>query len=71
MWKSKDSMSLIMATKSEPKLKKEVRRQIKMGCMRCSLECIKDVDTDYIDRNLSLGYIMTVKDGERIWGGLK
>ena len=65
--KNHSSMSLIMASTSESKIRKEIKNQIKEGNMRygANKDDLKKEELNYINNCLDFGYVDIVLDGER------
>jgi len=65
--KMHSSMSLVMASTSESKIRKEIKSQIKDGNMRYGADenNLKLADLSYLNTSLDFGYIEIVVDGER------
>jgi len=65
--KMHSSMSLVMVSTSENKIRKEIKSQIEDGNMRYGADekDLKLADFNYINTNLDFGYIEIVIDGER------
>jgi len=65
--KMHSSMSLVMASTSESKIRKEIKSQIKDGEMRygANIEDLKLADLNHLNNCLDFGYIEIVVDGER------
>ena len=65
--KMHSSMSLVMASTSESKIRKEIKSQNKDGEMRygANIEDLKLADLNHLNNCLDFGYIEIVVDGER------
>ena len=66
-WKNHSSMSLIMASTSESKIRKEIKSQIKDGNMKygADVKDLKQKELSYLNNCLKYGHIEIVGDGER------
>ncbi|HCL4455253.1 TPA: hypothetical protein N2D10_003280 [Clostridium botulinum] len=66
-WKEYSSMSLVMASTSERKIRKEIINQIKNKDMEyeSDKEDLKELSLNDINTCLKYGYISIVKDGEK------
>jgi len=66
-WKNHSNMSLIMASTSESKIRKEIKFQIKEGNMEygADIKDLKQEELSYLNNCLKYGYIQLVTDGER------
>ncbi|EQB4341427.1 hypothetical protein ACYJ2U_001811 [Clostridium botulinum] len=66
-WKEHSSMSLVMVSTSERRIRKEITNQIKNKDMQYESDKndLKELSLNDIDKCLKYGYISIVEDGER------
>lgn len=62
-WKSHSSMSLIMATKSKRKIKREIMRRVGRKEMSYHDDNMKEGELTEVNKSLEYGHVVIVKDG--------